>query len=79
MFVTGHIFKAFWIQPAAGLFCTVSLFAAIFALHCAVFGIDFGILQRVFCSKSVSILLITMCVVIIAGWMVTLTRTFLEG
>lgn len=78
MFVTGYFWQAFLIQPAAGLFCTVSAIAAIFALHCAVFGIDFGLLQRIFCSKSVSILLITACIVIAAGWIVNLIRTVLE-
>jgi hypothetical protein len=79
LFVTGHFFKAFWWQPAAGLFCTVSALTAIFALHCAVFGIDFGLLQRLCGAKSVRVGLITACVVIIAGWLVTLTRAILEN
>lgn len=79
LFATGHFLKALWIQPAAGLFCAVSWIAAVFALHCAVFGIDFGLLKRIFCSKSVCILLITACVVIVAGWIVTLIRAILEN
>ncbi|MHC4291646.1 MAG: DUF2752 domain-containing protein [Planctomycetota bacterium] len=78
MFVTGHPLKALIIQPAAGVFCLVFLLAAIFALHCAVFGIDFGFLQRFFCSKNVCFLLVVACFVIIAGWMVNLIRTVLE-
>jgi hypothetical protein len=79
LFVTGHFFQAFRCQPAAGLFCVVSSMVAIFALHCAVFGIDFGLLQRLFNAKGVRIGLITACLVIIVGWLVTLIRTILEN
>mgnify|MGYP000684082961 CR=1 FL=1 len=79
LFVTGHLLQALWLQPAAGLFCIVSSLIAIFALHCAVIGIDFGLLERLCSAKSVRIVLITACIVIIAGWLVTLTRTILEN
>jgi hypothetical protein len=79
LFATGHLLKAFWIQPAAGLFCAAVSVAAIFALHCAIFGIDFGLTRRIFCSKSMGILLAAACIVIIAGWIVTLIRTVLEN
>ena len=79
-FFTGHIFEAFHIQPAAGVFCVVLVFVAVFALHCAVFGINFGFLKRLFKSASgISILLISAVVVILAGWAVTLIRSILEN
>jgi len=79
LFVTGHFFKAFYLQPAAAFFCLVSSLIALFALHCAAFGIDFGLLQRLFRAKCVRMMVITACVVIILGWLVVLTRTILEN
>lgn len=78
-FFTGHILDAFRIQPAAGFFCVVAVLAALFALHCALFGIDFGFLQYLFRSAGISILLISAIVVIMAGWAVTLIRSILEN
>lgn len=79
-FFTGHIPEAFIIQPAAGFFCVVVVFIAFFALHCAIFGIDFGFLRSLFGSTAgISILLISTIVVILAGWVVTLTRSILEN
>jgi hypothetical protein len=79
MFVTGHFLQAFRTQAAAGFFCVVFSLAAVFALHCAVFGIDFRLLQRFFSSKGVGVMLAVACVVILAGWMVNLIRTILEN
>ncbi|MEN8127533.1 MAG: DUF2752 domain-containing protein [Planctomycetota bacterium] len=79
MFVTGHLLEAFRIQPAAGFFCVVLILTAIFALHCAVFGINFRFLQRIFCPKGVCFLLLAGCFVILAGWVVNLIRTILEN
>ncbi|MBL7215462.1 MAG: DUF2752 domain-containing protein [Phycisphaerae bacterium] len=79
VFFTGHILEAFRIQPAAGFFCVVGVLAAIFALHCALFGIDFGFLQYLSKSAGISILLISAIVVIMAGWAVTLIRSILEN
>jgi len=79
MFVTGHPLQAFVIQPAAGVFCVVFVLTAVFALHCAVFGINSSLLQRIFCSKGVCLLLVAACFVIVVGWMVNLIRTILEN
>jgi len=79
MFVTGHPLQAFVIQPAAGVFCVVFLLSAVFALHGAVFGINLPLLQRIFCSKGVCLLLVAACFVIGVGWMVNLIRTILEN
>jgi len=79
-FFTGHIWEALLIQPAAWVFCVVLVFVALFTLHCAVFGIDFGFLRRLFKSTSgISILFISAVVVILAGWAVTLIRSILEN
>jgi len=79
MFVAGHFLQAFTVQPAAAFFCVVLLLVAIFALHCAVFGINSRLLQRIFSSKGGSIILVAACVVILAGWLVNLIRTILEN
>ena len=79
MFVTGHFLQAFSTQPAAGFFCVVFSLTAIFALHCAVFGINSRLLQRIFSSKGGSVLLVAACVVILAGWLVNLIRAILEN
>ena len=79
-FFTGHICQAFVIQPAAAFFCIVAVLTAVFALHCAVFGINFGFLKSLFgSSKGLGIVLISAIVVILAGWAVTLMRAILEN
>ena len=78
-FFTGHLIEAFRIQPAAGFFCIVGVLTALFALHCALFGIDFGFLQYLSKSTGISVLLISAIVVIMAGWAVTLIRSILEN
>jgi hypothetical protein len=79
MFAAGHLFEAFRIQPAAAFFCIVLSLAAIFALLSAVFGIDSRLLKRIFSPKGGVVLLVAACVVILAGWLVTLIRTILEN
>ena len=79
MFATGHFLQAFTIQPAAAFFCVVLSLAAIFALLSAVFGIDSRLLKRIFSPKGGGLLFVGACVVILAGWLVTLIRTILEN
>jgi hypothetical protein len=79
MFAAGHLLQAFTIQPAAAFFCVVLSLVAIFALHSAVFGIDSRLLKRIFSPKGGGILLVAACVVIFAGWLVTLIRAILEN
>ncbi len=68
------------IQPAAAFFCIVAVIAALFALHRAVFGINFGFLKNLFGSTAgISLLLISAIIVILAGWVVTLIRAILEN
>ena len=78
-FVTGHVLSAFMIQPAAAFFCVVLSLAAVFALHLAVFGINFRLLKRILSPKNAVVLLVSACVVALAGWLVNLIRTALEN
>lgn len=78
-FVTGHIFKAFYLQPAAAVFCVVGVIVSLFALHYALFGIKSKTLQRVFSPAGIKIYVIAAVTIIIAGWLVNLVRTILEN
>lgn len=79
-FFTGHFIQAFILQPAAAFFCVVAALAAIFALLYAVFGINFGFLKRWFATSArVSMILVAVVIIILAGWAVTLIRTILEN
>lgn len=79
MFVTGHPIRAFTIQPAAAFFCITGVMAGIYALLIAVFGIDFSFSRRLMSAVGVRILLVTMVIVLLAGWAVTLVRAVLQG
>ncbi len=72
-FVQGRIFEAFYIQPAAGVFCGILAISAIFALLSAVFAIRFSFLDRPF-GVIVKYVVISVIIIIVGGWMVTLAR-----
>lgn len=78
-FVTGHPFEAFLIQPAAALFSLIAALTAVFSLLFALFGVDFLLPERIFCSKSSKWLVAAIITVILAGWIVALTRTIFEN
>ena len=42
-FVTGHVLKSFYIQPAGAILCITALIIGIFSFIMAVFGVDFGV------------------------------------
>ncbi|MCE5184718.1 MAG: DUF2752 domain-containing protein [Planctomycetaceae bacterium] len=78
-FVTGQFKQAFWLQPAAAVFCALAILVAVFALLFAIIGVDFDFPKRVFSATGTKLLLIAATVVILAGWMVTLVRTILDN
>ena len=73
-FAQGRIFEAFYIQPAAGLFCCVLVAAAFLALLIAVFGVYFGFLERFFTQVKIRYIILALLIIIAAGWAVTLAR-----
>ena len=75
-FAGGKIFKAFYIQPAGALLCCVLAVAGFLAFPIAVFGVYFGFLERFFTEVKVKHIIWVLIIVITAGWMVTLARTF---
>jgi len=73
-FARGSIFESFYIQPAAALMCSIMVVAAFLALLKAVLGIHFRFLDSLFSKIKVKYLILTLIVVIAAGWAVTLAR-----
>jgi hypothetical protein len=74
MFVRGRIFQAFYIQPAAALFCCVLIFSAILAFLTSVFGLSFRFIERFFAEVRVRYIILAIVIIIAAGWAVTLAR-----
>ena len=73
-FAQGKIFKAFYIQPAAALFCSVLAAAAFLALLTAVFGVNFKFVERFLNDVKIRHIVFALLIIIVAGWVVTLAR-----
>ena len=73
-FAQGKILKAFYIQPACALLCSVMVIAALLAFVIAVFGIYFRFLNRFFAEVKVWYIIVAMIIIIASGWAVTLAR-----
>jgi hypothetical protein len=73
-FAQGKIFEAFYIQPAAGLICSVMVVVAIIAFAVAVSGIYFHFIRRFFAEVKIGYIILALFFVITAGWAVTLSR-----
>ena len=78
-FAQGKIFEAFFIQPAGALLCSVLVVIALLALVIAVFGVYFRFLERFFREVKVKYIILTLIVIIAAGWAVTLSRALAAG
>lgn len=78
-FAKGQIFMSFYIQPAAGLLCTVFLISGILAFFIAAFGIYFSFLNHIFKEANIKYILLALIVIIAAGWAVTLARAIVEN
>ncbi len=77
-FAQGQIFKSFYIQPAAGLLCTLFLISAVLAFLTAVFGIYFDFLNHIKEIK-LSYIILALMIIIAAAWAVTLARAIVEN
>jgi len=73
-FSQGKVIEAFFIQPAAALFCTTLAAAAFLSFIIAVFGVYFRFLDRLLAEVKVKHLILAGIVIISAGWAVTLAR-----
>ena len=79
LFLTGQLREAFMTQPAAVFFCVIAGLTAVFSLLIAVFGIKFAFLRHLFEAIGIKILVLVAVIVILAGWLVTLSRVLLHG
>lgn len=73
-FAQGRVLTAFYLQPAAGLLCSLLAATAFFALLIAVFGVYFTFLDRLFAEIRVVHVVVGLLVILAAGWAVTLAR-----
>ncbi len=77
-FAKGKIFEAFYIQPAGALFCCVLVAAGFLALLTAAFGLYFSFINRFFSEVKVKYIILTLLIIVCAGWAVTLARALAE-
>jgi hypothetical protein len=77
-FAQGKVSKAFYIQPAAALFCCLLVISAFLALFMAVFGVYFISLKRFFDEIRLKYIIIAILIIIMAGWSVTLVRALVS-
>jgi hypothetical protein len=73
-FVRGRVLQAFYIQPAAALFCCVLIFSAILAFFTSVFGVSFRFVERFFAEVRLRYIILVVVIIIAASWAVTLAR-----
>ena len=73
-FAKGEILRAFTIQPAGALLCTLLGVVGFLAFLTAVFGVYFQFLRRWLLEVKLRYLILAFFIVITGGWMVTLSR-----
>jgi hypothetical protein len=73
-FARGDVLTAFYVQPAAGLLCSLLVVVAFFAFLASVFGVYFSFFDRLFAEIKVRYVVAGLLVVLAAGWAVTLAR-----
>jgi len=73
-FARGEIFQAFYIQPAAALFCCLLVVSAILAFVTSVFGLRFRFVEQLFAEVRLRYIILVVVIIIAAAWAVTLAR-----
>jgi phosphoglycerol transferase MdoB-like AlkP superfamily enzyme len=73
-FARGRILQAFYIQPAAALFCCLLIVSAILAFIMSVFGLSFRFVERFFAEVRLRYIILAVLIILAAGWAVTLAR-----
>ena len=73
-FARGEVLTAFYVQPAAGLLCSLWVTAAFFAFLTSVFGVYFNFFGRLFAGLKVRHVVVGLLVILAGGWAVTLAR-----
>jgi len=77
-FARGRVLTAFYVQPAAGLLCSLLVLAAFFAFLTALFDVYFTFLDRVFARVRIVHVVVGLLVILAAGWAVTLARALAQ-
>lgn len=78
-FARGQVIEAFYTQPAGGFFCLVLAGTGVLALLIAVFGVDFPFLHQRLSRRVVKYVVVSLIIVVGAGWAVTLARAMAQG
>ncbi|HOK66996.1 MAG TPA: DUF2752 domain-containing protein [Anaerohalosphaeraceae bacterium] len=74
-FASGRIGEAFCLQPAAAVFCLAAVATLFFALHIALFGIDFLFLRWVRSPGGCKVVILAAALIILVGWLAALLLT----
>jgi hypothetical protein len=77
-FAQGKIINAFYVQPAAAVFCSLAVVTAFFAFLIAAFGIYSPSFERRLVSLKLRYYIAAVLILVAAGWAVTLTRALAE-
>ncbi|MCP4259018.1 MAG: DUF2752 domain-containing protein [Planctomycetes bacterium] len=78
-FSQGRIYEAFYIQPACTLLCCTMVLIALLAFLTAVFGKHFRFVERFFNEVKVRYIILSLIIIIAAGWAVTLAWALAES
>jgi Protein of unknown function (DUF2752) len=78
-FVRGHILEAFYIQPAGAIICCGLVCVAVFSLLIALFAVNFRFLHRPLSRRFIRYFVISMLIILAAGWAVTIARAIAQG
>jgi hypothetical protein len=73
-FARGRILQAFYIQPAAALFCCLLIVSAILAFIMSVFGLSFRFVEQFLEEVRLRYIILVVLIILAAGWAVTLAR-----
>lgn len=79
VFAHGRIVESFYIQPGAGVVCSLLAAGGVFSLLISVFGVYFGFLHKLRVWQMVKYMIVLVIVIILGGWAVTLTRALSEN
>ena len=77
-FVQGEIWESFYIQPAAMVFCCCLVIITVFALLIAIFSVNFAFLHRRVDAQFIKYLIVSVIIILGAGWAVTIARALAE-
>jgi len=78
-FVQGKILESFYLQPAGAVLCCGLVAIAAVALLIAGFGVNFRFLHRGVMPRMIKYAIVSVIIILAAGWAVTLARALAES